>query len=74
MLLNGFFRSFKNFYNLIEKKIRDIYLNSNFYEKKISKTSNNNFEYKPSPHLLASIIKYQKKKYRIEDFALESIW
>jgi uncharacterized heparinase superfamily protein len=24
--------------------------------------------------LLSSIIKYQKKKYKIEDFALESIW
>jgi hypothetical protein len=24
--------------------------------------------------LLSSIVKYQKKKYKIEDFALESIW
>ena len=42
--------------------------------KRISKTFDNNFEYKPSPHLLSSIIKYQKKKYKIEDFATESIW
>ena len=41
---------------------------------KISKTFNNDFEYKPSPYLLSSIIKYQKKKYRIEDFEIESIW
>jgi uncharacterized heparinase superfamily protein len=26
------------------------------------------------PYLLSSIVKYQKKKYKIEDFALESIW
>jgi uncharacterized heparinase superfamily protein len=32
------------------------------------------FDYKPSPYLLSSIVKYQKKKYKIEDFALESIW
>jgi len=65
--LNLFYFNFKN-------KISNIYKNSNFYEKKISKTYNNNFEYKPSPHLLSSIIKYQKKKYKVEDFALDSIW
>ncbi len=54
--------------------LKNIYQNSNFYEKKISKTFDNNFQYKPSPHLLSSIIKYQKKKYKIEDFAVESIW
>ena len=62
------------FYYELKKNIKRIYQNSNFYEKKISKTFNNNFHYKPSPHLLSSIIKYQSKKYRIEDFAVESIW
>ena len=57
-----------------KKNIYQIYQNSSFYNKKISKFFNNNFEYKPSPHLFSSIVKYQKKKYRIEDFALESIW
>ena len=57
-----------------KKSIYKIYQNSSFYNKKISKVFNNNFEYKPSPHLFSSIVKYQKKKYRIEDFALESIW
>ena len=51
-----------------------IYKNSKFYDQKISKIYKNSFQYKPSPHLLSSIIKYQKKKYKIEDFALESIW
>jgi len=62
------------FYLNLKNNFKTIYQNSNFYEKKISKTYNNNFEYKPSPHLLSSIIKYQNKKYKIEDFAIDSIW
>ena len=62
------------FYLNIKDNFKSIYQNSNFYEKKISKTFENSFEYKPSPHLLSSIIKYQNKKYKIEDFAIESIW
>ena len=65
--LGQFYFSFKN-------NLKKVYQNSNFYEKKISKTFDNDFQYKPSPHLLSSIIKYQNKKYRIEDFAIESIW
>ena len=62
------------FYFNIKKSFKSIYQNSNFYEKKISKTFESSFEYKPSPHLLSSIVKYQNKKYKIEDFAIESIW
>jgi len=62
------------FYLNLKNNFKIIYQNSNFYEKKISKIYNNNFEYKPSPHLLSSIIKYQNKKYKIEDFAIDSIW
>ena len=62
------------FYFNIKESFKSIYQNSNFYEKKISKTFDNSFEYKPSPHLLSSIIRYQNKKYKIEDFANESIW
>ena len=64
----------RQFYINIKESFKSIYQNSNFYEKKISKTFNNSFEYKPSPHLLSSIIKYHSKKYRIEDFAIDSIW
>ena len=64
---NQFFLDLKN-------SFKKIYQNSNFYNKKISKVNNNKFEYKPSPYLLSSIINYQKKKYKIEDFALDSIW
>ena len=65
---------FGQFYFGLKDNFKKIYQNSNFYEKKISKTFDNYFQYKPSPYLLSSIIKYQNKKYRIEDFAVESIW
>ena len=65
---------FGQFYLGLKDNLKKIYQNSNLYEKKISKTFDNYFQYKPSPHLLSSIIKYQNKKYRIEDFAVESIW
>ena len=61
-------------YSNIRESFKSIYQNSNFYEKKISNTFDNSFEYKPSPHLLSSIIKYQTKKFKIEDFAINSIW
>ena len=48
------------FFNIFDK-IRELYLNSSLYDKKISKTYYQNFIYKPSPHLLSSLIKYQKK-------------
>ena len=53
------------FYFNIRDSFKSIYQNSNFYEKKISKTFDSGFQYKPSPHLLSSIIKYQNKKYKI---------
>ena len=62
------------FYFEVKKNLKEVYQNSSFYDKKISKTKDINFDYKPSPYLLSSIVKYQKKKYKIEDFALESIW
>ena len=54
--------------------LKRFYQNSNFYDKKISKTKDIAFSYKPSPYLLSSVVKYQKKKYKIEDFALKTIW
>ena len=51
------------FFNVLSKPLRKVYLNSNIYDKKISKISDKNeFIYKPSPHLLSSLIKYQKNK------------
>ena len=74
MIIKSLLGNLSLIYLNAKKNIYQIYQNSSFYNKKISKVFNNNFEYKPSPHLFSSIVKYQKKKYRIEDFALESIW
>ena len=63
-----------NFFFNISQKIRIFYLNSNFYDKKISRVIEGNLTYKPSPHLLGSLIKYQKKRFKIEDYFLEEIW
>mgnify|MGYP001293580566 CR=1 FL=1 len=57
----------------LSDKIRNLYLNSNIYDKKISKITVKNFTYKPSSYLLNSLINY-KKKNKIEDFFLEDIW
>ena len=74
MINNNSLGFLSQFYFSLKNNFKKIYQNSNFYEKKISKTFDNNFQYKPSPHLLSSIIKFQNKKYRIEDFAVDSIW
>ncbi len=74
MILTNSLSIFSRLYLNFKSNLKNIYQNSNIYEKKISKTFDVNFEYKPSPHLLSSIIKYQDKKYKIEDFAVESIW
>ena len=74
MLLNGFFKAFNDLNNFIKKKLNYIYKNSNFYEKKISKTFNAKFQYKPSPYLLSSLINYQNKKYKIDDLDFVAVW
>ena len=45
------------FYFKLKKSLKEFYQNSSFYDKKLSKTKNINFGYKPSPYLLSSIIK-----------------
>ena len=74
MIIKSTLSNINQFFTRLKNSLKKIYQNSNFYDTKISKIKNNNFEYKPSPYLLSSIIKYQKKKYKIEDFALESFW
>ncbi len=53
---------------------KKIYLHSFLYDKKISKVFNNNLEYKPSSHLLTSLVKIKTKKFNIDDFLLDSVW
>ena len=49
---------FLNFFDQFSK----FYKSSQFYDKKISKIYNTEIVYEPSPYLLSSLIKYQKKK------------
>ena len=57
-----------------KKKIRSIFLNSNIYDKRISPSINKSLEYKPSPSLLDCLIKYEKKKIKIENYYLNEMW
>ena len=74
MTIKNFIADLSQIYFNLKLSLKQFYQNSSFYDKKISKTKDIVFDYKPSPYLLSSIVKYQKKKYKIEDFAIESIW
>ncbi len=74
MVLKNSFNFINEFLFYSINQIRKIYLNSTFYNKKISNINDKNLEYKPSPSLLSCIINYEKKKDKIEDFYLSSIW
>ena len=52
MINSNLLDNLNNFYLTVKNNLRNIYQTSNLYDKKISKVNNNNFEYKPSPHLL----------------------
>ena len=65
---------FGQFFFFITNQIKNFYLNSKIYNKKISKISGKTLEYKPSPSLLDCLIKYDKKKIKIEDLYLNSVW
>jgi len=74
MLLKNSLSLLYEFYFIVSKQIRRIYLNSSIYNKKISKTNNNNLIYKPTLSTLSCLIKYEKKKNKIENFYVDSIW
>ncbi len=61
------------FFSNISNNLRKLYLNSNIYDKKISKEISNDFFYKPSPYLLTSLIKYQKKKFKIDNLSISNL-
>ena len=62
MTITNFIAKFAQIYLNLKLNLKKFYQNSNFYDKKISKTKDIAFGYKPSPYLLSSIVKYQKKK------------
>ena len=74
MILRNPLNFISQFFINISKKLKNIYLNSNYYDKKISKISNNDLIYRPSPHLLSSLIKYQTKKINVDSISTENLW
>ena len=74
MIFNNLLNLINNSYFFSKKKIRSLYLSSNIYNKKITPSIVNSLEYYPSPNLLDSIIKYDKKKINIENYSLDKMW
>ena len=74
MFLKNSFNFINEFYFFLKNQTRKIYLNSSIYNKKISKVDRNSLIYQPSLNILSSLIKYEKKKKKIEDFNIQSIW
>ncbi len=74
MFLKSSFLNFGSIFFHIVKQIRKIYLNSPIYNKKISKIDDKVIIYKPNQSILNCLIKFDKKKYNIEDFSLNSVW
>ena len=54
--------------------IKQFYLKSIFYDKKISSKIISNLEYKPSSYLISSIVKIKSKKFNINSFTHENFW
>ena len=74
MIFNNLLNLIDNSYIFSKKKIRSLYLDSNIYNKKITTITVSTLEYCPSPNLLNSLIKYDKKKINIKNYSLNKIW
>ena len=74
MIFNNLLNFINNSYILSKKKIRSLYLSSNIYNRKITPSFVGSLEYHPSPNLLGSLVKYDKKKINIERYSLNRIW
>ena len=74
MILRNPLNFINEFFKNISIQLRNVYLNSNYYNKKISKINFDILIYKPSPHLLSSLIKYQAKKINVDDISIENLW
>ena len=72
------FKNSLNFINnsliFLKVKTRALYLNSNIYNKKIISSNYNTLIYRPSPSLLDCLVRYDKKKIKLENYSLNEIW
>ena len=74
MIFNNLLSFVNKSYVFSKKKIRTLYLSSNIYNRKITPSIVSSLDYRPSPNLLGSLIKYDKKKINIENYILNNIW
>jgi uncharacterized heparinase superfamily protein len=74
MIFNNLLNFINNSYLFSKKKVHTLYLSSNIYNRKITPSFVGSLEYHPSPNLLGSLIKYDKKKINIESYSLNRIW
>ncbi len=74
MLLKNSISLINEFFSISLNNLRKVYLHSNVYNKKISINEINTLNYKPSLSILSCLVKYEKKKNKIEDFNIDSIW
>ncbi len=74
MFFKSSFNYINEFYFIFKNQIRNIYLNSSIYNKKISRFDENVLVYQPGLNILSLLIKYEKQKKKIEDFNVQSIW
>jgi len=74
MVLRNSFNFINEFFFYLINQTRKIYLNSTYYNKKISSIDEKSLDYKPSNSLFNCLINYEKKRKKIEEFYLHSIW
>ena len=74
MIFNNLLNLINNTYIFSKKRIHSLYLSSNIYNRKITPSVFSSLEYYPSPNLLNSLIKYDKKKINLENYSLNNIW
>ena len=74
MIFNNLLNLVTDTYIFSKKKTRSLYLGSIIYNRKITASVVSSLEYYPSPNLLDSLIKYNKKKIDIENYSLNNMW
>ena len=74
MFIKSVFLNFGSIFFHIIQQVRKIYLNSPIYNKKISKIDDKVIIFKPSQNIFNCLIRFDRKKYNIEDFSLNSVW
>ena len=74
MKLKNSINFFKYFKNIINLELRKFYLNTSYYDSKISKLDTKNLIYRPNLSTFDSIIKYDKEKINIENLNTNIIW